>query len=564
MEANPVRILQYFDGEKQSVIPLFQRPYTWEKKNWQTLWDDILNHYGESNKGSPHFMSAVVSIPAKSVPVGVTKHLIIDGQQRLTTIAILLCALRDTLDDKNKARVQDFLVNRHHEGLDHLKLLPTQGDRSVYYNLVKGDVNLELTHKIMDGYIWFLDALKGNDKDGEPINAQQILETVTQCLQVVMINLGEADDPYQIFESLNYKGEPLTQADLVRNFVLMRFNHSLGAEGEQERVYKKYWLPLETQLAETDQQHLLEFLRHYASRNGENVLKPKVYATIKRNFEKLLPDAAENELKCMFEHGALYGRFIWSKNEPNDLVRAQIDSLNRNEISVSYPLLLRLFESYNQSKLCPADMAKCLGIVESYIVRRAVLELSRSSLNKVFIAMAGNYPNEGGVLSWLQAELSKRVRTERWPDDIEFEKAICFGQLYNTKGAKLVLGGVERFLEDKEQIDIDKPTITIEHVMPQQLTNEWEAMLGEAHEEIHREYLHTIGNLTLTGYNSELSNLSFAKKRDILIDKSGMALNRWIANQQVWNKETILERARYIAKIAMKIWTGPNVAQEKK
>lgn len=132
MEANPVRIVQYFDGEKQSIIPLFQRPYTWNKRNWQSLWDDIMSYYEDGVLGSSHFMGAVVSIPAKTVPVGVTKHLVIDGQQRLTTIAILLCSLRDCCDEKKAAQIQDYLVNRHYDNsADYLKLLPTQGDQCI-------------------------------------------------------------------------------------------------------------------------------------------------------------------------------------------------------------------------------------------------------------------------------------------------------------------------------------------------------------------------------------------------------------------------------------------------
>jgi uncharacterized protein with ParB-like and HNH nuclease domain len=261
VEANPVRIIQYFDGAKQSVIPLFQRPYTWDKEKWSVLWDDIMSHYGSDEKTS-HFMGAVVSIPVKTVPVGVTKHLVIDGQQRLTTLAIILTVLRDSLDTKTADRIDDYLVNRHYDGPDRLKLLPTQGDRDVYRLLVLDralSTNLSTnTSRVRGAYEYFRGRLKENH-DFAPIDLLLFLEKIEQSLQVVMINLGDTDDPYLIFESLNAKGEPLTQADLVRNYVLMKFRQSLEPGGDQERVYEQYWNPLQQTLG----LELTDFLRHY-------------------------------------------------------------------------------------------------------------------------------------------------------------------------------------------------------------------------------------------------------------------------------------------------------------
>jgi len=252
MEANPVRIVQYFDGEKQSIIPLFQRHYTWNNRNWQTLWEDIMQCYDNMDPthfmDSTHFMGAIVSIPARTVPVGVTKHLIIDGQQRLLTIAVLLCALRDGWGEAQRAeQIQDYLANRYYEGsVDYPKILPTQDDREEYSQLLTPHVNCsrKSQHLMHEAYLFFKNALLSKDDNDEMIDPNKIFDIVRQCLQVVMINLAETDDPYVIFESLNYKAEPLTQADLVRNYILMKFRHSLGPGGEQEKVYKESWLPL--------------------------------------------------------------------------------------------------------------------------------------------------------------------------------------------------------------------------------------------------------------------------------------------------------------------------------
>lgn len=262
MDATPAKLIQYFDGHKQSIIPIFQRPYTWEKKDWSQLWEDVVGQYDEFddenlNQDHTHFLGAIVSIPAVTRPVGVTKHLIIDGQQRLTTFALLLVALQQHVEAGQAKLILSYLVNEHHTGPDHLKLLPTQGDRKAFLELVKGLDPIDPSHRLVRAFKFFFDAIGGVDGNGQPINPQRLLHTLTSRLQVVTINLDQKDDPYLIFESLNFKGTPLTPADLVRNHVLMRFKHSLGDDGEQNEVYRDIWRPMEERLGEK----LTEFSR---------------------------------------------------------------------------------------------------------------------------------------------------------------------------------------------------------------------------------------------------------------------------------------------------------------
>ena len=232
MEASPTKVIQFFNGFKQSVIPLFQRRYEWEKKHWATLWNDTLERY-EAEKEVDHFLGAIVTSPAKSVPVGVSKFLVIDGQQRLTTLAILLCALRDSLppEAKERNRIQKhYLLNEDYGDWDHLKLLPTQTDRDAFKALVL-DASETPVSRMRDAYEFFRKCVAGKDSDGNAIDACRLLNTIEHRLMVVSINLGDADDPYLIFESLNFKGSPLTQADLVRNYFLMKL-----PVGTQQRV----------------------------------------------------------------------------------------------------------------------------------------------------------------------------------------------------------------------------------------------------------------------------------------------------------------------------------------
>lgn len=555
MEANPVRIIQYFDGEKQSIIPLFQRPYTWEKPNWKTLWEDILANYDPENSPT-HFMGAVVSIPAKTVPVGVTKHLIIDGQQRLTTVALLLCALRDTIDDeKIKAQIHDYLTNRHYkDSADYLKLLPTQGDREVYRLIVEQKPVDAIAHKMYESYEYFKEQLKDFVVEGEKVELNQILDIIKRSLQVVMINLGETDDPYLIFESLNFKGEPLTQADLVRNYILMQFKHSLGSGGEQERIYREIWQPLEERLGE---KNLDEFLRHYASTTRDNVKRPNVYKAIKDRFMNLKPGGKlEFELDEIAQHSIYYQRFIHPRFEQRQRIRKRLEALSKMEVSIAYPLLLRLFRANELHQFDDNVLEKCLAILESLILRRTVVDEKRSALNKLFLRLSRQLPSEGSASDWLIQELSKTVRSERWPNNEEFEKSIIEGTLYGTKGIKLLLEGLEVLLAGKELLNLDDSNITIEHIMPQTLTDEWRDMLGPNHEEVHRKWLHTAGNLTLTAYNSEIGNLPFDEKRKVFAN-SGIAMNRLIARYETWGEVQIQARARELANLAKEFWIYP-------
>jgi len=553
MDAKPVCIIEYFDGAKQNVIPLFQRPYTWDKSKWKTLWEDILNHCGTDEDNQSHFMSAVVSMPYKSVPVGVNKHLIIDGQQRLTTLALLLCSLRnafkDAKDDQNVNRLDDFLCNRHYSGPDNLKLLPTQGDRDPYFKIVKGQTENMAQHRMLECCTWFSAQIADahDPGNGTPLTLEALLNTITHSLQVVMINLGDIDDPYQIFESLNFKGEPLTQADLVRNFVLMKFQAAAGEGGDQERVYQKYWLPLETCIPESDE--LAEFFRHYASRRGKNVKKPKVYSEIKELFKSA--ECSEIELEQMLRHGEFYRRLTHPDLEPVPEIKGKLERLS--DASVCYPLLLRLFDGFQKRQLDLEDLLECLSVIDSVVLRRAVLQVIRGPLNKLFIALAGDYPSEG-ALFWLRKQLSGKLRTERWPRDDEFIAGLVNTPIYGAKPARSILEANERDLEGKEPVEMSK--MTVEHIMPQTLNAEWRCNLGAEAEDIHKKWLDTIGNLTLTGYNPELSNQVFSAKAKKLA-QSTFQMNRKIAEEREWGVEQIRKRAEAIAAAAVKFWPGP-------
>ncbi len=552
MEAGPVHIIQYFDGSKQGVIPLFQRPYSWEQDNWETLWDDVMAQY-DDREPSSHFMGALVTVPVKSVPVGVTKHLVIDGQQRLTTISILLTAIREKAansgDTSTEGIIGDLLMNRHYKNPDDLKLVPTQADRAAYNALIhQKDLTSHEESKIIQAYRFFLKKLDGKDEENNKISPIKTLQTIQQTLQVVMINLSESDDPYLIFESLNHKGKPLSQADLVRNYVLMRFAHSTATGGEQEAVYNDYWQPMESNLDDS----MADFLRHFSMRNGVNVRKGEIYISSRKEFQGLdSPDEVRTKLAEMKRSSLAYRKFLIPSEEKNVKVSKRLDGIQSLDQKAAYPFLLRLYSNWEQQIFCDAALANCLDSLESFFVRRSVCAVPTNSLNKLILELCQELPSHDPHV-WLREKLLQWSGNRRWPTNDEFTDAIVNQRIYERpRIARYVLEALEEAHRHKEIVDTT--SATIEHVMPQTLNNEWRATLGPDHDSIHERWLDTIGNLTLTSYNSELTNSAFSEKK-VLLQNTHFELTRWINLQDTWGPTQIESRGRLLAVMALERW----------
>jgi uncharacterized protein with ParB-like and HNH nuclease domain len=554
MQTSPVSIIEYFNGEKQSLIPIFQRPYSWEEKHWRALWDDIMAIYDDETD-SLHFIGAIVSVPVSTVPVGVSKHLVIDGQQRLTTLALLLCALRDHVQEKTAARIDDYLVNRHHDEPDRLKLLPTQVDRDAYKAIVAKEATENFTgHGMMRAVEFFSRNLQPSGKNGDVVDAERLFEVVRKSLQVVMINLGDADDPYLIFESLNNKGQPLDEADLVRNYVLMRFKHSTMANGDQQRVHSRYWKPLEDALSSS----LAQFLRHYVMMDGVAVKRQGIYAAVKARFASKKENAeVEGELVEMVRHGGFYKFFINPKDHPVAQIRDGLSALTELDMTTCYPYLLRVFSDFDAGLISKEHVAACLAVIQAFAVRRIVCGVPTNSLHAMFLHWSKTYDSR--PVEHLIRNMSEGKSSRRWPSDEEFRKGLIETQLYDSRYARFVLVALETAHGHKEQAALGGATI--EHVLPQTLSEGWKQDLGADFQRIHEQWCNTLGNLTLSAYNGDMGNAPFARKRPQLA-ASHIELNRWIANQDEWNQKQIVERASKLADDAIRLWRGPGVATD--
>jgi len=540
MKASETNLQPVIEGAKQYVVPLFQRPYSWEKKEWEVLWEDLI-WLCENNEPKSHFIGSIVTMPTTSVPEGVTKFLLIDGQQRLTTIFILLTSLRDLVvrsPDSTLAQEieQTMLVNPFKKGNDYFKLLPTQVDREAFQSLVqRKPINVDC--QILKCYQFFERKLKQGT-----VEISALSKVVTSRLSVVSIVLDPDDNPHLVFESLNAKGRPLAPSDLIRNYFFMRIHVD-----EQANIHEKYWSPMQVALGE----NLTECIRHYLiMRNGAFVKQADVYFSLK---ERVSESNAITALSDVATFAGYYKKLLNPEYEPDNRIQNALIRLNRLEVTTAYPFLLSCYHDYAQNKLLIADFVKILQTIENFIIRRFVCNIPTSQLNKIFplLYSQAQLKNPSDLLDGVQSVLQLRG----YPKNAEFSTRLIDSKLYGggdrlTK-TKLILETLEAAYQHKEQPSLDNPTI--EHIMPQTLTEWWQNHLGEEWQADYELYLNTLGNLTLTGYNSELSNAPFSKKK-LLFAKSHLELNRYFSSIDAWNRVEIETRSKVLSDLAMKVW----------
>jgi hypothetical protein len=549
MEARPCQILEFFNGTKQLVVPLFQRPYEWGQKEWEALWADLLEQYECADEESlaSHFTGAIVTAPARSVPVGVSKYLVIDGQQRVTTLAIIICAMRSFAgqDTARYRKLTRLLINEDDDGLDYFKLLPTQPDRTAFEGIIL-QRPLPGT-RFAQAFEFFKKKLGGSDSDGAPIDLERFSDVVQNRVTVVAIHLGDTDDPYLIFESLNAKGAPLTQADLIRNYLLLRLHSN-----EQQAAYEAYWLPMQQRLTG---EHLTEFMRQFLMLTGEEVAKSAIYAVLKKRLLSFSDPAIGHELSRMERASVLYAQVVGLIDFGEESVANGLARLRRWEVATANPFILKLLEAHSQEKVTTADVASCLEIIESFTVRRAVCAVPTNQLKRIFLSVTKDMPHSG-VPAWLSATLAGGASGRRWPKDEEFKEALLRYRAYAQPldRCKFLLENIEERHGHKEAASFTNATI--EHVMPQTLSEEWRSALGTKAQEIYERWLDVLANLTLTAYNSELSNLPFSEKRQLLAE-SHFEMNKWIAAREKWGEEELTMRSELLFMKAKEIWMRP-------
>ncbi len=549
MEADATTLLNFIkDNQKnQLVIPIYQRVYSWEKEQCKELWDDIIK-IGGNDKMDGHFIGSILYV-LDGITHSNNALLIIDGQQRLTTITLLLTALRNHLSDevKRKEIENHYLINSDKDGDKKFRLILSESDKDTLLSLIDKDRRKpsEPSSKIVENFKLFEEWVSNTNK----------LETIFKGLEKLMIVEialeKRKDDPQLIFESMNSKGMELTQTDLIGNYIIMETEIE-----KREGFYNKYWRAMEEDFKQ-NKKLLDRFVRHYLTIKTREIPNiNKVYAALK-DYRQKEGIGIEDLLKDLQKYCGYFCRIVFKKETDKDLNKA-LGFLVDLEMDVIYPLLLELYSDYNDGVLSKADFIPIIALIESYICRRAVCGLGTNSLNKVFPSFTKHIQKDQYFKS-LEAHFGYLTEKQRFPNNDEFKDCFITIDFYRFKKNKYFFERLEKFGTNEP---VNTQECTIEHIMPQKLTEEWERDLGENFKEIHNKYLHTIGNLTLTGYNTEYSNKSFQEKRDMKkgFKDSPLRLNKDLKDD--FGEEKIKKRANDLADLALKIWTYPNLDAE--
>ena len=559
MKATEANLLEFIKKSNQFSIPIYQRLYSWTEKECERLWDDIIT---TGSRDIPsHFIGSIMYIEKGLYQISKPEPLlIIDGQQRLTTVSLLLEALARKIGDNeiingfSERKIREYyLINPLEDGDRKYKLLLSQNDRSTYISIIdQKEYPKEFSVRIKDIFEYFtnkIDELSENDIQNLCLGLLKLF--------IVDISLNrDHDNPQLIFESMNSTGKDLSQADLIRNFMLMRLEGDI-----QKRLYEDYWRPMELEFGqEAYSSYFDSFMRHYLTMKTGNIPNINaVYEEFKKYFYNSQRDN-EEELKELKKYAAYFCSMALDKEEDKELKEAFSD-LRELKVDVSYPLLLELYNDYKIGILSKNDFIEIIRLIESYVFRRAVCGIPTSSLNKTFATLGKSIKKEK-YLESVKAHFNLMTSYRRFPNDEEFATELKYKDLYNFRSRSYWLRRLENH-DRKERVNVSE--YTIEHILPQNnnLNNDWRQALGPDWEKIQQKYVHTIGNLTLTGYNTEYSDRFFTEKKDMKggFRESPLKLNRGLANFETWNEETILQRAENLAKEALKVWQYPQLDQ---
>ncbi|GAA9077939.1 hypothetical protein HpHA142_07440 [Helicobacter pylori] len=476
-----------------------------------------------------HFIGSILYVINNKTSYSNNVLLIIDGQQRLTTITLLLTALRNHLSDEVKRKeIEDYyLINSDKDGDKKFRLILSESDKDTLLSLIDEDKRKpsEPSSKIVENFKLFGEWISKNTNK---------LETIFKGLEKLMIveialKKGK-DDPQLIFESMNSKGMELTQTDLIRNYILM------GLEPEKQEIfYKKYWRAMEEDFKQNETL-FNQFVRHYLTiKTRETPNIKKVYVAFK-DYRQKEGIGIEDLLKDLQKYCGYFCQIAFKKEADKDLNKA-LGFLVDLEMDVIYPLLLELYSDYSDGVLSKADFIPIIALIESYICRRAVCGLGTNSLNKVFPSFTKHIQKDEYFKS-LEVHFGSLTEKQRFPNNDEFKDCFITIDFYNFKKRNIFFERLENF-DRKERVYTHE--YTTEHIMPQTLTEEWGRDLGENFQEIHNKYLNTIGNLTKTGYNSEYSDKSFKEKQGMEkgFKNSPLRLNQSLRDLESFGEEEI-------------------------
>ena len=558
MNSTVTSILTFLEGSKQFVIPIYQRTYEWKREQCSHFWEDVLR-VGANQEPKPHFFGSIVYMdPEEPQNIGdVQKILVIDGQQRLTTLSLLISALSRVLQEQgvdigiSPQELSDrYLFNTNKTEESRFKQILTKSDKETLICLLEEDKGLPKSYSplLERNYQFFYSQCKKVDL--------QIVYRGIERLEIVSIVLDRArDEPQSIFEALNAKGLDLTQTDLIRNYLLMG-----QPPDSQTKLYNDLWYPIEQRFRNEDQQ-FKRFMRHYLTLKTRKIPKMSdIYKNFK-SYEETARDSDELEREEIVKEISRYSEHYLAllRHEKDTDLKACLTDLHELKADTAYPFLLKVYDYYASGKIKKAEVIETVRLIESYIFRRAACGLSNKFLNHIFVDILCEMDtdDEHDYLENLNEKFLELQAGRRYPRNREFKHDFQSKDMYNFSGRDYLLRKLENY-ERKEPIKFDE--YTVEHVMPQTLTDAWKQDLGNSYQYDHEVFLNKIGNLTLTGRNSELSNRPFKEKRDMLKEGfkfSPLYLNQSLRSAEKWDQTTIAARGRELAEKACEIWIYP-------
>lgn len=563
MKATEARLLEFLKKSPQFVIPIYQRTYSWGERECRQLWDDIMRA-GRVKEVPAHFVGSIVYVEKGLYQVAVQSSLlVIDGQQRLTTVSLLIEALARSLSDaqepiegfSSKKLRHYYLLNREEEGELRYKLLLSQTDKSSLIALMdQRELPNDHSVRVKANFDLFTELIAGTEDD------LVSLCTGLAKLMVVDISLSrDADNPQLIFESLNSTGRELSQADLIRNFILMGLEQDL-----QTRLYEQYWRPIEVDFGQEGYAMYFDsFMRHYLTVKTSEITNIRaVYDAFKLHAR--MPDVSGAGVEALMADIRTFASHYCAMalgREPDLRLREAFHNLRELKVDVAYPFLLELYDDYAHGHLTRTEFLEAVRWIESYVFRRSVCAIPTNSMNRTFAGFS-RLLKKDRYLESIAATFLLLPSYRRFPTDEEFDRDLRHRDLYHFRSRSYWLRRLENH-ERKERVPVDE--YTIEHILPQteRLSPRWKTDLGSEWERIQQTWLHTLGNLTLTGYNSELSAKPFLEKRDMAggFADSPLRMNEGLGELEHWNEETIGSRAERLAAKAVRVWAAPQLDQ---